>query len=298
MQSKNQRNTNVSRQARAARAAEHAVSLIGRKRDFYKEKIMNFENIIVEVEDGIEYITLNRPQVLNALNIDTVSELRDAIEYAYREAEVKCVIIKGAGDRAFAAGADIAEIHALTPQGGREMIANGQALMCEIEKLPKPVIAALNGYVIGGGLELALACDIRVANDNVQFSFPEPTLGIIPGYGGSQRLGRVIGFGMAKYYCLTEERITAERAYELGLVGKLCRNGEAFEEAKRLAEAMIKRCPESNAAIKEVMREGMNENIDTALEIEKKAFDKLFSAPARTERMGIFLENQKKKKKK
>ena len=259
---------------------------------------MEFENIIVEAEDGIEYITLNRPQVLNALNIDTVSELRDAIEYAYRDDAVKCVIIKGAGDRAFAAGADIAEMHALTPQGGREMIANGQALMCEIEKLPKPVIAVLNGYVIGGGLELALACDIRVANDNVIFSFPEPTLGIIPGYGGSQRLGRVIGFGMAKYYCLTEERITAERAYELGLIGKLCHNNEAFEEAKKIAEAMIKRCPEAIAAIKEVMRDGMNENIDTALDIEAKTFDKLFSAPARTERMGIFLENQRNKKKK
>ena len=259
---------------------------------------MDFENIIVEVEDSIEYITLNRPEVLNALNIDTVSELRDAIEYAEKSDEVKCVIIKGAGDRAFAAGADIEEMHSLTPEGGREMIANGHALMCEIERLPKPVIAVLNGYAIGGGFELALACDIRVANDNVQFSFPEPTLGIIPGYGGSQRLGRVIGFGMAKYYCLTEERISAERAYELGLIGRLCRNGEALDEAKEIAENLKKLCPASVAAIKEVIRDGMNENIDTALEIEKKAFDRVFSGKERIERMGAFLEKQKNKRKK
>ena len=260
---------------------------------------MEFENIIAELNDGIEYITLNRPQVLNALNIDTVSELRDATEYAYRDDEVKVVIITGAGGRAFAAGADIAEMHALTPQGGREMIANGQALMCEIEKLPKPVIAALDGYVIGGGLELALACDIRIASKKTQFAFPEPSLGIIPGYGGSQRLGRVIGFGAAKYYCMTEERIDVQRAYELGLVGKICADDvPVLEEASRIAAGLKERCPEALAAIKAVMREGQNADIDTALDIEKKAFDKLFSSSARTECMGLFLEKQKNKKKK
>lgn len=260
---------------------------------------MEFENIIAEIYDGTEIITLNRPKVLNALNIDTVSELREAIEYAYRDEEIRAVIITGAGGRAFAAGADISEMHALTPQGGREMIANGQALMCEIERLPKPVIAALDGYVIGGGFELALACDIRIASEKTSFAFPEPTLGIIPGYGGSQRLGRVIGFGAAKYYCMTEERISVQRAYELGLVGKICIEGTSvIDEAKKIAAGMKERCPEALAAIKEVMRDGQNESIDAALNIEMKAFDRLFSAPARTERMGAFLEKQKNKKKK
>ncbi|MBQ1423625.1 MAG: enoyl-CoA hydratase/isomerase family protein, partial [Lachnospiraceae bacterium] len=140
-----------------------------------------YENIIVETGDGIELITLNRPQVLNALNIDTVSELRDAFEYARDHDEIGVVIIRGAGDRAFAAGQDIAEMQSETPAEGRSMIANGHALMREIEMLPKPVIAAVNGYAFGGGFELALACDIRIAADNAVFAFPEPSLGVIPG---------------------------------------------------------------------------------------------------------------------
>ena len=141
---------------------------------------------------------------------------------------------------------------------------------------------ALDGYVIGGGLELALACDIRIASKKTQFAFPEPSLGIIPGYGGSQRLGRVIGFGAAKYYCMTEERIDVQRAYELGLVGKICPDEvTVLEEANRIAKGLKERCPEALAAIKAVMREGQNADIDTAVDIEKKAFDKLFSSPAR-----------------
>ena len=253
-----------------------------------------FENIIVELGDGIELITLNRPQVLNALNIDTVSELREAFDYAREHDEVKVIILQGAGDRAFAAGADIAEMRALNPAEGRSMIANGHALMREMEKLPKPVIAAIQGYAFGGGFELALACDIRIAADNAVFAFPEPSLGIIPGYGGTQRLARLVGASRALYYCMTEERIDVRRAYEMGLVGKIVKPEELLDEAIHLAENMIKKSLASQAALKQSIREGLDLSIDDALMLESRIFDRLFSSAERGERMEAFLEKHRK----
>ena len=253
-----------------------------------------FENIIVELGDGIELITLNRPQVLNALNIDTVSELREAFDYAREHDEVKVVILQGAGDRAFAAGADIAEMRALNPAEGRSMIANGHALMREMEKLPKPVIAAIQGYAFGGGFELALACDIRIAADNAVFAFPEPSLGIIPGYGGTQRLARLVGASRALYYCMTEERIDVQSAYEMGLVGKIVKPEELLDEAIHLAENMIKKSLASQAALKQSIREGLDLSIDDALMLESRIFDRLFSSAERGERMEAFLEKHRK----
>ena len=253
-----------------------------------------FENIIVELGDGIELITLNRPQVLNALNIDTVSELREAFDYAREHDEVKVIILQGAGDRAFAAGADIAEMRALNPAEGRSMIANGHALMREMEKLPKPVIAAIQGYAFGGGFELALACDIRIAADNAVFAFPEPSLGIIPGYGGTQRLARLVGASRALYYCMTEERIDVQSAYEMGLVGKIVKPEELLDEAIHLAENMIKKSLASQAALKQSIREGLDLSIDDALMLESRIFDRLFSSAERGERMEAFLEKHRK----
>ncbi len=253
-----------------------------------------FENIIVELGDGIELITLNRPQVLNALNIDTVSELREAFDYAREHDEVKVIILQGAGDRAFAAGADIAEMRALNPAEGRSMIANGHALMREMEKLPKPVIAAIQGYAFGGGFELALACDIRIAADNAVFAFPEPSLGIIPGYGGTQRLARLVGASRALYYCMTEERIDVQRAYEMGLVGKIVKPEELLDEAIHLAENMIRKSLASQAALKQSIREGLDLSIDDALMLESRIFDRLFSSAERGERMEAFLEKHRK----
>ena len=253
-----------------------------------------FENIIVELGDGIELITLNRPQVLNALNIDTVSELREAFDYAREHDEVKVIILQGAGDRAFAAGADIAEMRALNPAEGRSMIANGHALMREMEKLPKPIIAAIQGYAFGGGFELALACDIRIAADNAVFAFPEPSLGIIPGYGGTQRLARLAGASRALYYCMTEERIDVQSAYEMGLVGKIVKPEELLDEAIHLAENMIKKSLASQAALKQSIREGLDLSIDDALMLESRIFDRLFSSAERGERMEAFLEKHRK----
>ena len=253
-----------------------------------------YENIIVETGDGIELITLNRPQVLNALNIDTVSELRDAFEYARDHDEIGVVIIRGAGDRAFAAGQDIAEMQSETPAEGRSMIANGHALMREIEMLPKPVIAAVNGYAFGGGFELALACDIRIAADNAVFAFPEPSLGVIPGYGGSVRFSRLVGASRAQYYCMTEEWIDVQQAYEMGLVGKICEPAELLNEAVALATAMLHKSRASQAALKTLLRDGMDMTLEDQLAYERKLFDGLFSSQERVDRMAAFLQKHKK----
>ena len=252
-----------------------------------------FENLIVETGDGVELITINRPEVLNALNIDTVSELREAFDYAREHDEIRVVILKGAGDRAFAAGADIAEMQAETPAEGRSMIANGHALMREMECLPKPVIAAINGYAFGGGFELALSCDIRIAADNAVFAFPEPSLGIIPGYGGTQRLPRVVGPGRALYYCMTEEWIDAAKALEIGLVGKVTEPEALLDEAIAIAGKMMKKSMASQAALKKVVREGMHMPIDEALQLESRVFDELFSSRERVDRMQAFLDKRK-----
>ena len=254
-----------------------------------------FENIIVETGDGIELITLNRPEVLNALNIDTISELRDAIEYAAVTEEIRAVIIHGAGNRAFAAGQDIEEMQAETAAEGRSMIANGHALMREIEMLPKPVIAAINGYAFGGGFELALACDIRIASDKAVFAFPEPSLGIIPGYGGSVRFSKLVGASRAQYYCMTEEWIDAKQAYNMGIVGKLTEPDNLLDEAIRMASGMMKRSPASEAALKRLIRDGMDMSLEDALSYERKLFDELFSSEERVERMADFLAKRKKK---
>ncbi len=249
-----------------------------------------YEHIIVEVGDGIELITLNRPQVLNVLNIDTVSELRDAFEYAAQADDVKVVIITGAGSRAFAAGGDIEEMRAETPAEGRAMIANGHALMREIEMLPKPVIAAVGGYCFGGGFDLALACDVRIASDNSVFAFPGPSLGVIPGYGGAVRLSKMIGVSRAEYYCMTEEWIDAQQAYEMGLVGKLTEPSELLDEAIRIAAGMTKKTLASLAALKRLIRDGMDMTLEDALAYERKLFDGLFSSQERVDRMAALIE--------
>ncbi len=254
-----------------------------------KEKTV-YEHIIVEVGDGIELITLNRPQVRNVLNIDMVSELRDAFEYAAGADDVKVVIITGAGGCAFSAGQDIEEMSAGTPAEGRAMIANGHALMREIELLPKPVIAAIGGYCFGGGSELAMACDIRIASDNSVFAFPGPSLGVIPGYGGAVRLSRLIGVSRAEYYCMTEEWIDAQQAYEMGLVGKLTEPSELLDEAIRIAAGMTKKTLASLAALKRLIRDGMDMTLEDALAYERKIFDGLFSSQERVDRMAAFIE--------
>src|SRR5215475_11258665 len=182
---------------------------------------MPFENLIVEKKDGIAWITFNRPKVLNALNRKTIEELQAALVDARDDTGVRVVILTGSGEKAFVAGADIGELAQQTPVGGKEFSLFGQSVFHLLETIGKPSICAINGFALGGGCELALSCSIRIASKTAKLGQPEVKLGIIPGYGGSQRLARLCGKGVAHELCLTGEMITAEEAQRIGLVNRI-----------------------------------------------------------------------------
>lgn len=189
-----------------------------------------FDNLIVSVDNRIMTITINRPASLNALNIDTIKELGEAMELAKNDTNVAGIIITGAGDKSFVAGADITEIAELNEVNGRKFAENGQTVFDEIENCEKPVIAAINGYALGGGCELAMACHIRIATKSAKFGQPEVNLGLIPGYGGTQRLTQLVGKGRAFELMMTGDIIDAEEAYRIGLVNHLAENSKELEE--------------------------------------------------------------------
>lgn len=202
-----------------------------------------FTTLLFEVDsDGVALVTLNRPDQLNALNARLITELGRAFRQARNEETVRGVVVTGAGEKAFAAGADIAEFAEMDALGGHRLSIRGQALMTSIESLPKPVVAAVNGFALGGGCELALACHLRVANQRAQFGLPEVGLGLIPGYGGTQRLPRLVGRGVATELILTGERVAAQRAYEIGLVNRVVESDEVGT-AKALVKTIAARAP-------------------------------------------------------
>ena len=182
---------------------------------------MAFENLLYEKRNGIAYVTINRPNKLNALNQKLVEELDECFQDIEKDNEVRAVILTGAGEKAFVGGADINELAVLTPVEGKEMSARGQKILDLIEHLGKPVIAAINGYALGGGCELALACTLRIASENARLGQPEVKLGLIPGYGGTQRLPRLVGKGRALEMLLSGEPISASEAYRIGLVNQV-----------------------------------------------------------------------------
>ncbi len=252
-----------------------------------------YENIKIEInsESGIEIITMNRPKALNALNSDTLSELQDAFEKAAADAAVGCVIITGEG-RAFVAGADISQMKGLTTLEGRAMTIQGQKLMNYIEAMEKPVIAAVNGYALGGGCELSMACDIRIASTKAVFGQPEINLGIIPGFGGTQRLPRIIGRGNAKYYCMTAENIRADEALRIGLVSKVTEPEELMKEAVRIAELILTKAPIAVRMAKLAINNGMDTDLDTGIAYEAEAYTTCFSSEDRVEGMTAFVEKR------
>jgi enoyl-CoA hydratase len=197
---------------------------------------MAYENILFEKKESIAYITFNRPKVLNALNRKTVEELRDAILDARDDSSVRVVILTGAGEKSFVAGADIGELAQRTPVDGKDFSLFGQSVFHLLETLGKPSICAINGFALGGGCELALCCTIRLASKTAKLGQPEVKLGIIPGYGGSQRLARLCGKGVAHELCLTGEMITAEEAQRIGLVNHGLRAGGAFARRRSAGE--------------------------------------------------------------
>ncbi len=204
---------------------------------------MAYENLLLEIRNQIAYITFNRPKVLNALNRRTVEEFGDALAHAHESAEVRVLILTGAGEKSFVAGADINELAQRTPVDGKEFSLFGQEIFHRLETMGKPSIAAINGFALGGGCELALSCSIRIASKNAKLGQPEVKLGIIPGYGGSQRLARLCGKGIAHELILTGEMISADEALRIGLVNHVVEPAELIPTAEAMAQKIIANAP-------------------------------------------------------
>jgi len=247
-----------------------------------------YKNTILEKEPGLAVLIINRPQALNALNYETLQEIKDATLQVSTDNDIKALIITGAGEKAFVAGADIVYMEKLNAIEGREFGALGQAVFASIDNLQKPVIAAINGFALGGGCELAMACDIRLASENARFGQPEVSLGITPGFGGTQRLARLIGSGPAKELIYTGMNIDAREACRLGLVNHVYALDSLLDEARKMARKIISNAPLAVSLSKTAINKGLQTDIDTALAIEADVFGLCFSTQDQKEGMSAF----------
>lgn len=255
---------------------------------------MQYEQILFERDGAVAIVTLNRPRQLNALNQAVIGELLTAIDMIAADDALRVVIITGSGDRAFAAGADIGELAQLqSATEARRLAVRSHELGRKLADLPKPVIAAINGFALGGGLELALACDIRLAADSAQVGLPEVTLGILPGWGGTQRLPRLAGPGVAKLLMMTGDRIGADEALRLGIVERVVPQAELLEAARNLAQQLAAQPPISIAAIKQAVNRGLNMALDDANLFEAGLFAEVAMTEDRREGTRAFLEKRK-----
>ena len=252
-----------------------------------------FENLLVEQEAGIAVLTINRPKVLNALNAATLDELRRAILALKHDGTVRCVIVTGAGEKSFIAGADINELARQTPVSGREHARSGQHILDLLENLGKPVIAAINGFALGGGCELAMACTIRIAADTARLGQPEINLGIIPGYAGTQRLARLIGRGRALELLLTGEHVTAQEAHRLGLVNRVVPAADLMPEARKLAAVLASKAPVAMRYIIDAVNKGLDMPLAEAQVFESTLFGLVASTEDMREGTTAFLEKRK-----
>lgn len=254
---------------------------------------MDYQNLIVEREEAIGIITINRPRALNALSMATMRELDAAIDELAADPAVRVIILTGAGDRAFVAGADISEFNNLpSAKVATEYALRGQAVLNKMEALSKPIIAALNGFALGGGCELAMSCDIRLAADTARLGQPEINLGIIPGYGGTQRLPRLVGRGAAKLLCLTGDMIDAHEALRLGLVDRVLPAAELPAEAKALAHKLAAKAPVALALIKQAINNGLEGSLAQGLSYEAAQFGLVFDTEDRVEGVNAFLQKR------
>lgn len=254
---------------------------------------MNFNTILVEKHDGIATITINRPQKLNALNKATISELSEAFKNLEKDRKIQVILLTGSGEKAFVAGADIAEFANFSAKEGGDLARKGQEILFNyIENLSTPVIAAVNGFALGGGLELAMSCHFRIASDNAKMGLPEVSLGVIPGYGGTQRLSQLVGKGKAMEMIMTAGMIAAEEAKEVGLVNHVTSQEELLNLATKIAQKIMKNSPVAiAAAIKAV-----NANFDSSkngFEVEIEAFGYCFETNDFKEGTTAFLEKRK-----
>ncbi len=251
------------------------------------------ENILFNEKDGIMFITINRTKALNALNSKTIEELGQIITEIEKRKDIKTVIITGAGEKAFVAGADIVEMHTLNAMQGRELALKAQKVFSQIEHMPQVVIAAVNGYALGGGCELSMACDLRIASDKAKFGQPEVNLGILPGFAGTQRLPRLVGKGIAKELIFTTDMIDAQRAYEIGLVNKVVKHEELMVEAENIARKIMTKGMFGVSLAKAAINNGMNMDTESAYKYEADMFGLCFATEDQKEGMDAFLNKRK-----
>jgi enoyl-CoA hydratase len=254
---------------------------------------MTFENLLIERDDAVAVVTFNRPKVLNALNTQTLSDLANAMAAFKDDPGVRAIVLTGAGEKSFIAGADINELAVQTPVQGKEHARRGQAIFDAIEHLGKPVIAAINGFALGGGCELAMACTIRLAADTARLGQPEINLGIIPGYAGSQRLPRLVGKGIALEIMLTGDMVSAQRAYEIGLVNRVVPAAELMTEAKKLAHTLASKAPIAIRYIIEAVNQGLDAPLPVGQFLETSLFGAIASSEDMKEGTNAFLEKRK-----
>ncbi|MDE2059865.1 MAG: enoyl-CoA hydratase/isomerase family protein [candidate division NC10 bacterium] len=253
---------------------------------------MDFQTLELQMEGSLAIITLNRPKALNAINLAMVGELEQAVRQVRDDPGVRVVVITGAGDKAFAAGADITEFKAMSPIDAWMFVRRLQQLFLEIERLPKPVIAAVNGYALGGGCELLMACDMVYASEAARIGQPEINLGIIPGAGGTQRLARLIGKQRAKALVLTGEMIDAQEAWGLGLLNKVVPADQLMVEVRKLADKLVMKGPLAVRAAKEAIEDGYDMALERALAHEAQLFALCFATEDKAEGVSAFLEKR------
>jgi enoyl-CoA hydratase len=254
---------------------------------------MTLENLLVERDGAVAVVTVNRPKVLNALNAQTLDELRRAVLELKHDEAVRAVILTGAGEKSFVAGADINELAVMTATGAREHAIRGQHVFDLVEQMGKPVVAAINGFALGGGCELAMACTIRVAADTARLGQPEINLGLIPGYAGTQRLARIVGKGRALELLLSGDQITAQEAHRIGLVNRVVPAAELMAEARRLAAALAGKAPIASRYVLEAVHKGVEMPFGQAQVYEATLFGLVASTEDMREGTRAFLEKRK-----
>lgn len=253
---------------------------------------MSYQTLLLEIRDGIAFLTINRPDKLNALNDQVVSELHRAARALRDDPRVRGVVVTGAGQKAFVAGADIGDLARQGVMDGRARALAGQQMLSAFERMGKPVLAAVNGFALGGGCELAMACHIRIASENARFGQPEVNLGITPGYGGTQRLPRIVGKGNALYMLLTGEHATAPDALRMGLVSRVVPQEQLAAEAEKLMKAIVSKGPLALALTMEAVDRGLETTLEEGLRIEADAFGLVASTQDMKEGLAAFLEKR------
>ena len=254
---------------------------------------MEFKNISLSFEGEIGVLLINRPKALNALNIETLKEIQMGIEEVKGRPEIKVLILSGSGEKAFVAGADIGEMKGMNSLEAHAFSRLGHQTLKMIQDLDRPVIAAVNGFALGGGTEIALACDFIYASENAKLGLPEVTLGIFPGFGGTQRLSRLVGKGRAKELIMTGKMISAQEALEMGIVNRVLPQASLMEEARKVATQIARNGPVGVRLAKMVIDEGFNMDLSTACSLESYAFGLGFATEDQKEGMTAFLEKRK-----